>query len=277
MTATAPSQGGDATSPQTSPDDYAGEEMTLFEHLNELRSRLFKSAVAIVGGFVVGFIFREPVLDILRQPYCNLPDTLRTNIGSQGADCTLVILRPLDAFFISVKAAAVVAVVVAAPTVSYQIWRFVTPGLRPIERRYAVPFILASQVLFVGGAWLSYLLIPKALQLLLQFAGEGITPVLSASEYLSFVLQTMIAFGAAFEFPLILIMLVLMGVVGVDGLRSSRRVAYFGTFVASAVITPTGDPVTMSVLALPLIVFYEVTIVVAKVVAGRRARALARM
>lgn len=273
MTTTASRPPGSAD--EAPPEGDIGEEMTLFEHLAELRNRLFKCALAIVGGFVVGFVFHDPVLDILREPYCNLPDTLRPELGASDGECTLYVLRVMDGFFIRVKAAAIVAVVVAAPTVCYQIWRFVTPGLRAVERRYALPFVLASQLLFVAGAGFSYLLIPQALELLLGFAGEGITPVLSASEYISFILQTMIAFGAAFEFPLILIMLVLTGVVGPEGLRSSRRVAYFGTFVAAAVITPTGDPVTMSLLALPLIAFYEVAIVVAKVVAARRERALA--
>lgn len=268
-TATPPGAGGPASPPE--PSAYAGEEMTLYEHLNELRSRLFKSAVAIVLGLLVGFVFRGPVLDLLSEPYCELPQRLRGSFAGEG-ECALLALRVLDAFFVSLKAAAVVAVVLAAPVVCYQIWRFVTPGLRPVERRYAVPFIVITQVLFAGGAVFSYFLIPRALEFLLAFAGDNVTTALSASDYLSFVLQTMIAFGVAFEFPVVLIILSLMSVVTSTGMRRYRRHALFGTFVAAAIITPTQDPLTMSLMAAPLVVFYETSVVAARLIERRRAR-----
>lgn len=252
--------------------DYVGEEMSLFEHLEELRSRLFKSALAVAAGFVVGFVFRELVLDVLRRPYCELPAALRTNSGITGEGCSLLVLKALDPLFISVKAAAIVAVVIAAPVVCYQVWRFVTPGLRPVERRYAIPFLLVSQLLFAGGAVLSYFLLPRGLEFLLGFAGEGLAPALSASEYISFILQTIISFGIAFELPLILIMLVLMGVLEAATLRRVRRYALFGTFVVAAIITPTQDPLTMTLMAAPLALFYEASILVARYVEWRRRR-----
>lgn len=271
MTATVPARG---SSPNPDPREYVGEEMTLFEHLNELRSRLFKSALAIALGFVIGFFFREQVLDLLREPYCDLPASLRAGADALTPDqCNLIVLRVLDSFFISVKAAAIVAVVVAAPVVCYQIWRFVTPGLRPIERRYSIPFIVISQVLFAGGAVFAYLLIPKALEFLLGFAGEGILPLLDANQYITFMLHTMIGFGVAFELPLVLIMLTLMGVVGQEGLRKYRRHALFGIFVAAAIITPTQDPVTMTLMALPLAALYEVAVVFARLHEKRQAAA----
>ena len=268
-TATPPEEGG-ATRSRPDPTVYVGQEMTLYEHLEELRSRLFKCAVAIALGFAVGFVFRGQVLDLMREPYCSLPVEVRHGLG--GNECTLIVLRVLDAFFVSLKAAAIVAVVLAGPVVCYQVWRFVTPGLRPVERRYALPFVVVTQLLFAGGAVLAYLLIPKALAFLLAFAGEGITPVLGASEYLSFVLQTMIAFGMAFEFPVILAALSLMGVVTSEAMRRVRRYALFGTFVAAAIITPTQDPLTMSLMAGPLVLFYEGSILFARLVERRRAR-----
>jgi sec-independent protein translocase protein TatC len=257
-----------------SPDTYAGEEMTLVEHLDELRSRLFKSAVAIALAFVVGFAASRQVFDLLIQPYCDLPPELRA--GSTAIDatsCRLIFTDVLGAFFIRLKAAAVVAVVLAAPVVFYQVWRFVTPGLRPVERRYALPFIVISQLLFAGGAVFSYFIIPRALEFLLGFAGENIVSLMDANRYLTFILHTMIAFGVAFELPLILIMLSLMGVVRAEGLRRYRRHAIFGTFVAAAIITPTQDPLTMSLMAAPLVLFYEVSVIVARIVERRRARA----
>lgn len=256
------------------PHEYVGEEMTLVEHLEELRARLFKSALAVAVGFIVGFVFRDRVLALIQEPYCSLSPQLRNgaDVLSGGADCTLVALRVLDPFLVSVKAAAIVAVVLSAPVVCYQIWRFVTPGLRPVERRYAIPFIVLSQVLFAGGAAFSYLLIPRALEFLLGFAGPTLTPVLSANEYLTFILQTMIAFGVSFEFPLVLVILSLMGVVTSAGLRRWRRYALFGVFAAAAIITPTQDPVTMTLMALPLAAFYEGSVVAARLIERSRER-----
>lgn len=260
--------------------EYVGEEMTLVEHLRELRSRLFKSVFAIVAGFAVGFAFRNQILVILTGPYCDLPPTIRAGadqLGPAGSECNLIALRVLDPFLISIKAAAVVAIVIAAPVVCYQILRFVTPGLRPIERRYSIPFIMASQVLFALGAVFSYYLIPRALEFLLGFAGPNLTPVLNAADYLTFVLRTMIAFGISFEFPLVLMILSLMGIVTAAGLRGSRRYAIFGIFFAAAVITPTQDPLTMMFMAGPLILFYEVSAVFAWFIERRRARAEATL
>jgi sec-independent protein translocase protein TatC len=269
MTATQSRQG-------VSGSDYVGEEMTLAEHLRELRERLMKSIVAIAVGFVVGFVFHGTVLELLRRPYCALPPELRgVAVAVSPNECSLFVLRVFDGFLISVKAAAIIAVVVAAPAVSYQVWRFVTPGLRPVERRYAIPFLVASQLLFAGGAVFSFFLLPRALEFLLGFAGRGIVPLLDANQYITFILHTMIAFGVAFEFPLILIMLALMGVVTAGGLRRYRRHALFGTFVAAAIITPTQDPVTMTLMAAPLVVFYEVTVAATMLIEHRRARAAA--
>jgi sec-independent protein translocase protein TatC len=176
----------------------------------------------------------------------------------------------MGAFFISLKAAAIVAIVLAGPAVCYQIWRFVTPGLRPVERRYSLPFIVVTQVLFAAGAVFSYFVIPRALEFLLGFAGDNIVSLMDASRYLSFVMRTMIAFGAAFEFPVILILLSLMGAVTSESMRRYRRHALFGTFVAAAIITPTQDPLTMCIMAAPLVIFYETSIVAARIIERRR-------
>ncbi len=258
-------------------EELAAGEMSLYEHLAELRSRLFKCALAVTLGFVVGFVVREQILFLLREPYCELPAAIRSgaDVLAPDQDCPLVVLRVMDGFFISLKAASIIAVLIGGPVTAYQIWRFVTPGLRPVERRYAVPFLIASFLLFTAGAVFSFYLLPQALALLLSFAGEGIAPVLGANEYLSFIIFTMLSFGVAFEFPLILIMLILAGVVGSEGLSAYRRHAIFGIFAAAAVITPTGDPITMSAMALPLWLFYEACIIVAKVLERRRRRAAA--
>jgi sec-independent protein translocase protein TatC len=270
MTATEPRSDA-AAAPD--PGESTGEEMTLFEHLTELRGRIFKSAVAIVLGLIAGFIVYRPVLDILIRPYCDLPAELRfPSTVLDPENCQLVVTDVLGQFFLVIKVAAVVAVVLAGPVVCYQIWRFVTPGLRPVEKRYAAPFIIISQLLFVGGAVFSYYILPRALEVLLGFAGENIGSLLEANEYLRFLIHMMIGFGIAFELPLILISLVLMGAVTSQTLRTYRRHALFGTFVASAIITPTTDPLTMTLMAGPLVFFYEVSILVGRVVERRRRR-----
>lgn len=261
------SSGSDAAS-------VAAEDMSLFEHLAEVRTRLFRAVVGFVIALVIGFIVHEQVLDLLIRPYCDLPAELRFP-ASALSDCQLIVTDVLGQFFLVMKISAMVAVVLAGPWVAFQIWRFITPGLRPVERRYAVPFLLISQVLFATGAVFSYLLLPVALEVLLDFAGDNVGALLGANEYLGFLLQMMIGAGIAFEFPLILISLVLMGVVGVEGLTRYRRHALFGAFVASAIITPTTDPVTMIIFAGPLVFFYELSILVARVVRRRRARAAA--
>jgi sec-independent protein translocase protein TatC len=264
-----------ATEPRRADDpEVAGEEMTLFEHLAELRDRVFKCAVAIVIGLVAGFVVYEPLVDLLKQPYCDLPPELRAGVLDPER-CQLVITDVLGQFFLRIKVAAVLAVVVAGPVVSYQIWRFVTPGLRPVERRYALPFIVISQLLFVAGAVFSYYVLPRGLLVLMGLGGENVVSLLEANEYLRFLIHMMVGFGVAFELPLILISLVLMGVVGSQGLRTYRRHALFGIFLASAIITPTTDPFTMTVMALPLFAFYELSILVARGVERRRRRAAA--
>jgi sec-independent protein translocase protein TatC len=256
------------------PDDDVGVEMSLFEHLNELRARLFKSALAIAIAFVIGFVVRQPVFNLLIRPYCELPAELRAGSTAFDPDgCTLVFTDVLGAFFISLKAAAVVAVVLAAPIVFYQLWRFITPGLRSVERRYALPFLVISQLLFLAGAAFSYFVIPRGLEFLLGFAGDNIVSLMDANRYLTFMIQVMLGFGIAFEFPLILIMLALMGVVSAEGLRRHRRGAIFGIFVAAAIITPTQDPLTLSLMAAPLIAFYEICILLTRMIERRRERA----
>ena len=279
MTTLAPGPGGGGQPGHQSSEDaeeYLGGEMTLFEHLRELRDRLFRSALAVVAGFVVGFIFRQPVFDLLIKPYCELPTTLRAGSSAFNPDsCTLIFTDVMGAFFISLKAAAVIAIVLAGPVVAYQVWRFVTPGLRPIERRYALPFLIASAVLFAAGAVFAYVSLPLGLEVLLSFAGDNVVSLMDANRYLGFLLSTTLGFGIAFQFPLILLALVLTGVVGTEGLKAHRRHAIFGTFVGAAIITPQTDPISMTVLALPLILMFEGCVVVAKVVERRRNRSSA--
>jgi sec-independent protein translocase protein TatC len=245
--------------------------MTLVEHLEELRSRLFKAALAIALSFSVGFLFRDALFDLLIGPYCDLPDSLRGASGLFNADeCALIFTNPLGAFFVTLKAAAVLAVVLAAGPVAYQLWRFITPGLKDSERRYALPFVVLTFALFAGGAVFAYFVIPRGLEFLVGFAGESVVPLLDADQYISFLLKTMLGFGLSFLVPLLIAMLTVAGIVQAATLQQYRRHAIFGAFVLAAIITPTQDPFTMTVMGGPLVLFFEGNILFARLVERRR-------
>jgi sec-independent protein translocase protein TatC len=256
-------------------EDEFGAQMSLVEHLQELRSRIFKCALAIVIAFAIGFVFRDALFDVLIGPYCDLPDRLRAASGVFNEErCSLIVTNPLGAFFVTLKAAAVLAIVLAAPPVCYQVWRFITPGLRANERRYALPFVVLTFLLFAGGAVFAYFVIPRGLEFLVGFAGDNIVPLLDADQYISFLLKTMLGFGLSFLAPLVIAMLTLADVVDSHTLRRYRRHAIFSAFVLAAIITPTQDPFTMLVMGGPLVLFFEGNIVFARIVEQRRDRAV---
>jgi sec-independent protein translocase protein TatC len=246
------------------PDANAGGEgepggnMTLVEHLEELRSRLFKAALAIAIAFVVGFMFRNLLFEILIQPYCDLPAAARAASETFDAgECALIVTSPLGEFFVTIKAAAVLAVVLGAPPVCYQLWRFLT------------------FVLFAAGGVFAYMVIPRGLEFLVGFAGDNVVSLFDADEYITFLLKTMLGFGLSFLAPLVIAMLTLAGAVTAESLRRYRRHAIFGAFVLAAIITPTQDPFTMLVMALPLVLFFEGNIIFARLVERRRRASLA--
>lgn len=244
--------------------------MTMMEHLGELRRRLIVSMVAFLLISVVAFIFFEPIQQFIRQPLCEVP---REKLGALG--CDLVFRRVLGAFLFRLKLTALAGLVLTSPVWLYQIWAFVTPGLTMKEKKYAIPFAICSFLLFAAGGAVAYLTLPTGINLLIGIAGEGVTPLLEAEEYLNFVGLMFLGFGFMFELPLILFFLGLAGVVTVEMLRKQRRLAIVLIVAGSALITPSQDPYTLLVLAGPLYLLYELTIVILRLVARRRARAAA--
>lgn len=231
--------------------------MTLVEHLTELRSRLIKSTLAIAVATIAAYVLWEPIFDFLRQPYCSLPADRRFN-GENG--CDLAALGVLDQFIVRMKVALMVGVLAAAPVWLYQLWAFITPGLHPKERRWAVPFVLSSLVLFGAGAVFSYVTLDRGLGFLLGIGGSDVVTVLTIDRYLSFVTLMLLAFGVSFEFPLLMIFLNIIGVTPTARLRKWRRSMFFALSVFAAVITPSQDPFTFLAMWLPMCVFYEVAI-----------------
>lgn len=230
--------------------------MTIVEHLGELRTRLIVSAVAVGVGAVVAFAFYDRILDFLLDPYCaTLPE---------GKPCTLFITDPLEGFATRLKVATWGGFLLASPVVLWQLWRFVTPGLNPDEKRYAVPFVASSVTLFCLGAVLARLTFPRALDFLLAVGGD-LEPILSPAKYLRLVILVAVAFGVAFLFPVLLVFLQLAGVLTSRRLQGWRRPAVVVIFVVAAVITPSQDPYSLFAMAGPMYLFYEASIVVGRV------------
>jgi sec-independent protein translocase protein TatC len=237
-------------------EDEDLERMTLVEHLGELRNRLFKSAVALVLGSIVGFVFSNPALDFLVDPYCK---------AQKGKSCQLVVIDPLEGFGTRIKIAIFLGVILGGPVILWQIWRFVTPGLHKKEKRYAIPFIASSILLFVAGALVAVLTFPKALDFLIGVGGPNLVPLFSPSKYLRLYLLVVVAFGLSFEFPILLVFLQLAHILRSEQLRKWRRGAIIAIFVFAAVITPSQDPITLFAMALPMYAFYELSILLGRV------------
>jgi sec-independent protein translocase protein TatC len=238
--------------------------MTLIDHLRELRHRLIVCLWALAGGSVIGFFLYEPTMRLIKDPYC---DFLRENpdkspFASDG--CSLVFLGAIDGFLITVKVIVFLALVFALPAVLYQLWAFIVPGLTDRERRWAIPFVLISVLLFLLGGAVAYLTLPKALGFLLGVGGDFVNPLLTVDKYVGFVIFTVLAFGLGFEFPILLISLTAAGVLSSATMRAHRRYVILGLAIFAAVITPSPDPISMLALLVPLTLFYEGAIIVSR-------------
>jgi sec-independent protein translocase protein TatC len=237
--------------------------MTLVEHLEELRYRLVVSLAALLVGSAVGWILYERVVDLLLVPYCNYYRTIPQSVRPTDR-CTLFFSEPLGSVLIKLKLVVFLGLFFALPVVLWQLWKFVVPGLTGRERKLAIPFVASSVLLFLLGALFAYWTLPKALSFLLGFGGSQVVPLLTGDRFFSFVMLVALAFGLAFEFPVVLVFLTAAGVVSTAQLRSWRRGAILFIFVFAAVITPSGDPYTLLAMAVPMVVFYEAAIIVGR-------------
>jgi sec-independent protein translocase protein TatC len=229
--------------------------MTVVEHLTELRTRIVISMIAISLGAIVCFIFSESIIKFFITYYRD---------ATEGEKTALIFLGPLDAFFTRIKVATYGGIVLALPVWLWELWRFITPGLNPKEKRYAVPFVLSSIVLFALGALVALLTLPKALEFLLNVGGDQLRPELTADKYLSVVSLMIVAFGIAFEFPVVLVFLLLARVLTTQQLRRWRRLAILVIVVFAAVITPSQDPYSLFFMVVPMYIFYEASIIIGR-------------
>lgn len=240
--------------------------MSLMEHLIELRMRLIRIAIAVAIGSVLGWLLYDAVFTFLREPLVELAK-------DPNVDDKLLVLDPLEGFMLRIKMSAYIGLALAMPFVLWQIWKFISPGLYQNERRYATAFVASATFLFALGAAIAYLTLPQALSFLQAVGGDDLYYQYSPQKYLMLIVYMMLAFGIGFEFPILLVALQLVGVIKPDHLRQFRRFGWVIIFVIAAVITPSADPISLFALALPMCLFYEISIVLGRIIVGRRAAA----
>ncbi len=243
--------------------------MTLTEHLRELRNRMFVSCCSIIIGFVVGWVIYQDLFDLLLDPYLT---TIQRLAEEQGLEAQPVLSGVSSAFILQTKVALVAGIILASPIWLYQLWAFILPGLHQRERKWTLLFVAVAGPLFVAGVVLGYYVMPKGLEVLLGFTPESVTNLTDVVGYLNFVLRILLVFGVSFEIPLFVILLNLAGVVRAEHLKRWRAWIVFGTFVFAAVATPSTDPITMLLLALPMTLLFLISEVIAHLVDRRRDR-----
>ena len=253
------------------PDGPPKGRMTFIEHLTELRRRLIISLIAIACGFVACWVLYPQILDFLVAPYCEVVPPDAEGLDAPGS-CRLLVLDPLEPFSVRVSVAGYGGLALAMPILLWQGLRFITPGLYPRERRYTLAFVIAGALLFAGGVALAFWSIPRALGFLAQVGGDDLVSFFSPRRYLSFVVKMALAFGLAFEFPIILVFGQMVGFIPTRTLRRIRPWAVIGIVVVGAVITPSGDPFTLLAISVPMYAFYELSILFGVLRLRRKAR-----
>ena len=249
-------------------DEERTGTMTLMEHLTELRRRVIICLLAIGGGAIVGWFLYEPFMELIRGPFC---DFVTAHPASRPpAGCNLVFQGPLDAMLVKLKAIFFLGLGVALPVVLFQLWAFIVPGLTGKEKRWSIPFVVSSFVLFLLGGVFAFITLPKALDFLLGFAGESAVPLITIDRYVGFVTLVTLAFGVSFLFPVLLVFLELVGVVSPAWLASQRRYSLLAISIFAAIITPSSDPYSMLGMMVPMYLFYEASIIIGRLLKRER-------
>ena len=229
------------------PEAGGGEAMTLIGHLTELRYRLIRAAYGIILGCGIGVYFSEELLTVIRKPVLKY-------LGPSGG---LVFTGVMDKFMAHIKVGVLGGIILTCPYWLYHVWAFISPGLYKRERRYAAGFIIAGTLLFLAGVCFVYFLIyPAAFQFLFSIGGDVDKPMITIEEYLSFFTMTTLLFGAAFELPVVLMILAMMGVIDAAFLKAKRRYAFLILAILAAFMTPP-DPMSMIMMLVPLLMLYE--------------------
>jgi len=238
--------------------------MTLTQHLAELRTRIIRSVLAAVVGIIVMLAFYDQVLDFMRRPYEQLCK------DNPKLTCELQFLGPLEGFSTRLSISTYGGIILALPVILWQIWRFVVPALHAKEKKYAIPFIVSSIVLFLMGAAVAYLTLTPALDFLISWAGSDVEANFQVSKYVSLFGLMLAAFGITFLFPVLLVFLQLVGVLSPQTLMKQWRYAIVIIAVIAALITPSGDPYSMLAMAIPMTLFYGIAVIIGRVAQKRK-------
>ena len=242
--------------------------MPLTEHLTELRKRILVSLIALFVVFVGVFNYSEKIFDVVTFP---LRSELKVSVYSphfqivKKTAAPLVFLAPAEAFWMHLKVSLVAALILSLPVIFYQLWRFISPGLLASERKYVLPFVFLATTLFVIGASFCFIIVlPFAITFLLGYKTQNMTPMLSVGSYVDFCLKFVLAFGAIFELPLAIIFLTRLGIVTPAMLAKNRKFAVLFAFIAGAILTPTPDAFNQTLMAVPIIILYEIGILLSR-------------
>ena len=223
--------------------------MSLSGHLKELRNRLFWSALFIIGGSVAGWFMFDFVFDELQRPIVELA-------AKPGSNATINFPTVVSAFDVRLQVSIFLGILMSAPVWLYNLWAFVTPGLKKRERRYTIGFVIASVPLFIGGTALAWVSLPAFVVVLVGFTPDGAANVINASEYILFTIRILLVFGLAFVLPVALVMLNFAGVITAQNILKSWRMAVFIAAVVGAIATPVAEPMAMFLLMVPLLLLY---------------------
>jgi len=221
--------------------------MPLMDHIRELRNRVVKMLLALGAGMVVGFIFFNPVWHVIERPLCHAVIRGQTGCNTLGVN-QLALDGPLDPFYLRVKVAVIVGVIVSSPVWLHQIWAFIAPGLYAREKRWGFIFIGTAVPLFLAGVTLAYLSLGRSMHYLLGLTPGGVANIIQVDQYMSFVMAMVLAFGIAFLVPLLIIMLNMAGILTHERFRKWRRVMIFAVFLIAGMANPSPDPITMLIL-----------------------------
>jgi len=253
-------------------------KMPLMEHLRELRNRLVKAAIALTVASIAGWFLWRWVWPFLNAPYCKafagkpVPSTVAHSVGTLGAPCHLYVTGPFDALLLRVQIALAVGVIISSPVWLYQLWAFIAPGLYKRERRWAYYFVGAALPLFGIGATIAYFAMTRGLEFLLRMVPSDVTALITINSYLGYAGAMLLIFGLAFEMPLVFVLLNMAGVLTHARFRKWRRMIIFLVFAFAAVFTPSPDPISMLLLAVPCVVLVEASEVFCWANDRRRAR-----
>ena len=256
------------------------EKMPLTEHLGDLRKRIVISLVALFVTFAIAFNYSEEIFRFIMFPLrYNLDFSVKNMYvhfvqQDKLQNTKLVFLAPAEAFWMNLKVAFVAGLMLSLPVIFLQLWKFISPGLLPKEKKYVFPFILSATTLFLfGAAFCFFIVLPFAMGFLLTYkVGDFLMPMLSVGQYVDFCLKFILAFGAIFELPILIVFLVKMGIVTPRTLARNRKYAILIAFIVAAILTPTPDAFNQTLMAVPIILLYEIGIWISPLFAKKEAK-----